>query len=301
MAEPVEIKIKIAKNESKLVLALIGHLRRIIGTVIDYRGQRRRHPLEMDQAELLMCAASLRALLFDDSPAPIFTDFLKKHGCPFEVEAFETDLAMLLFAQVGPREAGHITDFFMEIFFGTAFYGKFLLDVPHKVFGAFGGGNKTYESLAQRPDIWLPNAENIPDTMCPVGFAAGEPHQYYTVTRRRVSLEEWGNLTVGYLKGMPIRRKNIISYVANKLGGVHYDPSRFLSKKDEKAEFKILAEAYDWESEAVMHAGLVVVALACIELTNNPTLTSLLFACEDFEDGRVNRLLENAGQPADEL
>jgi hypothetical protein len=248
--------------------------------------------LEMDQAELLMCAASLRALFFDDSPSPILIDFLQTHNVPFEVEAFETDLAMLLFAQVGPRESGHITDFFMELFFGTAFAGQFLLDVPHKSFGSFGGGLENYGSLPQRPEVWLPTPESIPDTMYPVGFSADGPHQFYTVTRRIVSVEDWGNLTIGYLKGIPIRRKNIITYVANKLGGVHYDASRLLSKKDVKAEFKILSEAYDWESEAVMHAGLVVVALACIEVCNNGTLATLLFACEDFETERVNRLTQ---------
>lgn len=284
------LKLRIGKSENKLVLALIGHLRRILYVVIDRNSWRRKHPLEMDQAELLMCAASLRALIFDDSPAPLLTEFFCKHEVPLEIEAFETDLAMLLFAQVAPTENGHITDFFMEVFFGKEFDGKFPLNVPHKLMGAFGGGSSRYVSLSQRPDVWFPNDGSIPDSVYPVQFIAGEPHQFYTFTRRRVPLDEWGGIVIGYLKGKPIRRRNIISYVANKLGGVHYDPFR-LSKKDEKAEFKIIAEAYDWESDAVMHAGLVVVALACIELSNNPILTSLLFACENFENERVAQLL----------
>lgn len=293
MEEPKFINIGIAKNESKLVLALIGHLRKLVGTVFDIPNQRVRHPLEMDQAGLLMCSASLRTLFFDDSPAPILTNFLKQHNIPFEVEALETDFAMLLFAQVAPREVGHISDFFMEVLLGKKFSDNFLLNVPHKIYAAFGEGNKLYASLSQRPDVWLPRPETIPDTMYPVGFTADEPVQFSTITRRKVPLEEWGNLTIGYLKGIPIRRKNIINYVANKLGGVHYDASRFLSKKDEKSEFKVLVEAYDWESDAIMHAGLVVVALACIEITNNPTIISLLFSCEDFEKARVDRLLKN--------
>lgn len=113
-----------------------------------------------------------------------------------------------------------------------------------------------------------------------------------TITRKVVPLQEWGSVRLGFLRKIPIRRRNIICYVANKLGGVHFDSTRLPSSETDKAEFKVLAQVYDWDKQAVMHAGLVAVALACVEVTRIPLVQDLLIALERFQHERQKRLRE---------
>ena len=116
--------------------------------------------------------------------------------------------------------------------------------------------------------------------------------QLCTITRKVVPLQEWGNVRLGFLRDIPIRRRNIICYVANKLGGVHFDSLRFPHNESDKAEFKVLAQAYDWDKQAVTHAGLVAVALACVEIVRTPVIRDLLVALERFHAERQKRLRE---------
>jgi len=288
-------KIGVTQAESKRALALIAHLRRVFDTVFDERGHGL-HPLEMDHAALLLCSASLRTMLFDDSPSPILLDFLNQHGIDVELETFETDLAMLFFSQVERREAGHACDLCLGLLFDKQMREHFELGKKKEIFLATDGPQKAYTSLARRPDVWCLTAEEAKRINTSLGYSnRGGPAQLATVTRKRVPIGEWGNTRLGYLKGIPIRRRNIICYVANKLGGVHYDSTRLPAGEDDKSEFKILAQAYDWEKQSIMHAGLTAVAIACIEIATHPQLTEVLRALQELDHERQSRLLR--GEP----
>ena len=284
------LKIKVTQAESKRVLALIAHLRRIFQIVFDER-RRRLHPLEMDQADLILCSASLRTLLFDDSASPILLDFLAQHGIDVELETFETDLAMLFFAQVEQPEVGHACDLCVALLFDRKMRDYFDLGQKKAILITTEGA-QAYMSLEKRPEVWRPTEEEASRINNSVGFSdPGAPMQICRITRKRVPLGEWGKVRLGYLKGIPIRRRNIICYVANELGGVHYDSTRLPSGKEDRSEFKILAQAYDWEKQAIMHAGLAAVAIACIEIATHPQLAEVLRALKNFEHKRHSRLL----------
>lgn len=288
---PTENKrIGVTQAESKRALALIAHLRQVFRTAIIEDG-RGRHPLQMDQAELLLCAASLRALLFDDSPSPILIDFIVQHGIDVNLETFETDLAMLFFAQVERSETGHAVDICLGLLFDEEMKRECPLDQEKQLVVVVDGANKAYSSLERNPQVWRPTPEEAAKFNMHVGFSnLGGPVQLCTFKRMRVALSEWGNVRLGYLRGIPIRRRNIICYVANKLGGVHYDSSRLPGKED-RAEFKMLAQAYDWEKQSIMHAGLAAVAIACIEIATHPEIGEILRALQKFEVERRERLL----------
>lgn len=288
-------KIKITQAESKRALALIAHLRRIFETVFD-EGGRGLHPLEMDQADLLLCSASLRTLFFDDTPSPILLDFLTQHEIDVELETFETDLAMLFFSQVEQRESGHACDLCLGLLFDREMRDYCELGKSKEIFIAIDGPQKAYTSLVRRPEVWCLTVEESERLNTSVGFSnLGGLTQMATVTRKRVPIGEWGNTRLGYLKGIPIRRRNIICYVANKLGGVHYDSTRLPAGEEDRSEFKILAQAYDWEKQAIMHAGLTAVAIACLEIATHPQLAELLHALRQFNHERQARLLR--GEP----
>lgn len=283
--------IGVTQAESKRVLALIAHLRRLFETVLieERKGQ---HPLLMDQADLLLCSASLRTLLFDDSPSPILIDFLTQHEIEIEMETFETDIAMLFFAQVEPTERGHACDLCLGLLFDKDMREYCELGQSKQLVLVADGTNKTYSSLERRPEVWRPSRKDSVRLNTSVGFSnLGGPLQLITVTRKRVPIAEWGKVRFGYLKGIPITRRNIISYVANKLGGVHYDSSRLPASESDKAEFRVLAQAYDWEKQAIMHAGLTAVAIACIEIVMHPLIRDILTALQKFENERRARLL----------
>lgn len=285
------IKIQITQAESKRVLALVAHLRRIFETVFNEEG-RGLHPLEMDQSDLLLCSASLRTLLFDDTPSPILLDFLNQHGLDIEIETFETNLAMLFFAQVEMKESGHACDLCLGLLFDEKMRDYYELDKAKEILVAMDGVQKAYTNLMRKPEVWCPTVEESNRLNTSLGFSnLGGLSQLATVTRKRVPLSEWGNTILGYLKGIPIRRRNIICYVANKLGGIHYDSTRLPAGKDDRSEFKMLAQAYDWEKQAIMHAGLSAVAITCIEIASHPQLAELLDGLRQFDQKRRARLL----------
>lgn len=168
----------------------------------------------------------------------------------------------------------------------------FKLDEAKQIVVAVDGEQKAYTSLKRCPEVWRPTDEETKRLNTYVGFSnLGGPLQPVTVTRKRVPISEWGNTRLGYLKGIPIRRRNIICYVANKLGGVHYDSSRLPAGEEDRSEFKILAQAYDWEKQSIMHAGLTAVAIACIEIASHPQIAEVLSALRTFDNERQARLL----------
>jgi hypothetical protein len=56
-------------------------------------------------------------------------------------------------------------------------------------------------------------------------------------------------------------------------------------------QFRVLATAYDWDNQAVMHAGLVIVGLACLEILRGSGILPLLAALEEHHERRQDRLI----------
>lgn len=249
-------------------------------------------PVDADHPNLILSAASFRALLFDDSASPMMLDFIEQHEIPVEIDTFETNIAMLLLAQVELASAGHISDFFFQLLLDPEVRKEFELEKPKQIVVA-AEACRAFASLLKRPEIWELSSAEDEQINSGLGYSnLGGPMQLCTITRKVVPLQEWGNVRLGFLRNIPIRRRNIICYVANKLGGVHFDSSRFPSNETDKAEFKVLAQAYDWDKQAVMHAGLVAVSLACIELVRTPVIRDLLVALERLHAERQKRLRE---------
>ncbi len=121
--------------------------------------------------------------------------------------------------------------------------------------------------------------------------------QLVDVTRRRVNIEEWGKVRIGFLKDIPISRRNLLCYVANELGGAHYNSKRLPSDPQDKEPFRLLASAYDWENEAIMHTGLIAVGLSYVEILSAPDVLPLLKALHEFHDKRQQRLMRGEAVP----
>lgn len=287
-------KIKIAQAESKLALAIEAHLRQILRTVSHPSGGLL-SPISMDHAELLLCSASLRALLFDDTPAATLLGFLEQHDIEIEMDCVETDMAMLLLSQVEPLTTGHVSDLFAQIPLTEKGREEYPLD-SRKPLLLNGDQCEAYASIEAYPQVWKPPSAKVSSTTFKLEYSqSGEPTQLCHFTRRRVRLNQWGDIPLGLLRELSIRRRNIICYVANKLGGVHYQSTRLPNDAKDKAEFKILTQAYDWQNQAIMHAGLVAVGIACIEIAAHPQIREVLMALHRFNDKRQNRLFE--GKP----
>jgi hypothetical protein len=149
-----------------------------------------------------------------------------------------------------------------------------------------------HESAMKQMDVLFPSKDEDPLLdIAAAPASTGGPSQYLRITRRRVKLKDWGNTRIGYLKSIPITRKNLLCYVANKLGGVHYDHDRLPVDENDRQQFRVLAQAYDWEDQAIVHAGFVFVGIACLEIVKCEALTDLMFALHDFHNKRQERLM----------
>lgn len=286
---PEKISIKIAQVETKRVLAIVAHLNQIVRTAV--KDDKFLRPTEMDQAELLLAAASLRALFFDDTPKPILLSFLEDHGVDLEIEALETNLGLILLSKLLPED-GHVSDLLMSCLLDPEHRARMPIDKRTQGMIVFQD-RKGLESMLRRADLWAPTRdqdETINSGLSP--FTNGGPGQLLDLCRRRVPIGEWGRVTVGYLKHLRIDRKNIVSYVANKLGGVHYDSTRRPAKLEDADQFRALATGYDWDDQSLMHAGFVAVGLACIEVVNTPQLMMLRQDCAGLYAGRQDRLIK---------
>ena len=106
--KPIEIK----DEDTKQVLALIAHLNRLIDTTLSPE-KLYIHPTRMDHRHLLLSSASLRTLIFDKDLQkvclPILIDFINRYEVDIEIDSFETNLSMILFAQMEPSSNGHIS------------------------------------------------------------------------------------------------------------------------------------------------------------------------------------------------
>lgn len=243
----------------------------------------------MDHAELLLASASLRALFFDDKP--ILISFLEDHGIDIKIEALETNVSFLLMSQL-EANGTHISDFLIEILLSPEMRASFPLDEEKRQF-YWHQEPGAYAAPMRNPERWVPTKLEDPDFDFGVTHVTGGgPSQYFSVTRRKVSAIDWGRVGIGSLKTISIDRRNLACYVANKVGGVHYDSRRLPSGAGDKEQFKILATAYDWDNQAVMHGGFVAVGLACVELLASRDVLNLLNQLEHFYTARQNRLLE---------
>lgn len=278
--------LSITGAESKRALALLAHLRQIART-ISSKGKLLR-PTEMDLGDLLLCSASLRALLFDDKA--VLIEFMKHHGLSIEIETTETNLGLAFLSKLVPSE-GHVSDLLIQVLLDPAMRDGFPLGQTRQPFFLYEDANG-FESISQRPDIWYPKDVKNRLINSPPVLAGKNPHQFIDITRRRISLTEWGKVRIGFLREIAITRRNMVTYVANELGGVHYDPNRLPVNAEDATQFKVLRTQYDWENDAIMHAGLVGVAVCCIELLTNPDVLGLLKAMEKFHYQRQERLMK---------
>jgi hypothetical protein len=276
----------ITRAESKRALALLAHLRQIART-ISAEGKLLR-PTEMDHADLLLCSASLRALVFDDKP--ILIGFMKGQGLSIEIEATETNLGLAFLSKLVPGE-GHVSDMLIQVLLNPQIRDGFPLDQKKQPFFLYEDA-AGFESISQQPEIWYPRNVANREINSPPVLAGKNPHQLVDITRRRVSLADWGKVRIGFLREIAITRRNLVTYVANELGGVHYDPNRLPANTEDATQFKVLRTQYDWENDAIMHAGLVGVAICCIEFLTNPDILGLLNAMEKFHAERQERLMK---------
>jgi hypothetical protein len=293
-----KINIRISQAESKRVPALVAHLRQVVraATCADGRIPR---PVHLDHMEVLLAAASLRALLFDDTPSAQLIDFTRTHNLQIEVETVSTTSAMLLYSEVTPGKELHLSDLIASVLLDPEVRKDFKEEEPHEFISVIQEDCDVVRQLGEEQRRWAPiSPDYMTKTESSVGHQPGTGiFQYAHITRKYVPLEHWGNEVVGMLAEIPIRRRNIICYVANKLGGVHYDSNRLPAKDADAREFKVLAEALDWKAEAVVHAGLILVFLSCVELIRTERIKDLYFSLLDFHERRQLRLCNGEKLP----
>lgn len=268
--------------EVRKIQAIVAHLRVVLGSGGTSTGPRM--PRSVPQEELLLASASLRALFFDNGGMLI--SFLDDHGADLAVEGFETDLGLILLSELLNEEL-HVSDALVEALVNRSSFSQGDVDEPWTLLVAYKDRAKFASVLAQA-ELWAPpRASGIsgPSPASNVG-----PVQLLTLCRRRVGIRDWGKLRLGYLKTTPIDRRAVVTHVANKLGGVHYDPTRLPAKSDDRDSYKALTAAYDWDNEALTSAGLIGVSLACIEMAHSPDVVMLAAALDKFAQQRQARL-----------
>jgi hypothetical protein len=70
---------------------------------------------------------------------------------------------------------------------------------------------------------------------------------------------------------------------------VHYNSKR-LPPKEDRGKFHLLSEAYDWNEQAVVHAGLICTAIMSAEVMLCPEVMSLFKMLPEFLSKRDRRL-----------
>ncbi|MGS2742506.1 hypothetical protein ACU6TU_02765 [Halomonas sp. LS-001] len=93
------------------------------------------------------------------------------------------------------------------------------------------------------------------------------------------------------VKDIPNQRKNVIEYVANRLGGVHYDSAYHTKDQSRQNELRLLSQAYDWGHQAIKHGAIVATSICAIELATCSLIIELYFQLLDIEQKRRERLL----------
>src|SRR3954471_14019925 len=198
--------LNITRAESKRALALLAHIRQIART-ISYDDKLLR-PTEMDHGDLLLCSASLRALLFDEKPMLIV--FMKHHSLSIEIETIETNLGLAFLSQLATGK-GHVSDFLVQALLDPQMRSAFPVDQKKQAFFVYEGP-PDFGSIAQRPEIWYPKDAKNADINSPPVLAGNNPHQLVDITRRRVSLADWGKVRLGFLREIAIPRRNLVTH-----------------------------------------------------------------------------------------
>jgi hypothetical protein len=274
----------ITRSEAKLALCVFAHLRNIMVAIGMDRGGIIA-PLDMDQADLLLCSASLRSLMFDyNVSVPPLIELLEKFSPNCLIPCIETHVNMFFLSDFF-GERPHVSDFLIKIIcdtFGTKNEGVDKINQQDTFLLTYMSG-KGFKSLMEQKNKWLPTIYEYPDGGVGIsGTSDGiVPSQLVTFTRKLIPLREWRNQRIGLLKTTNITRRNIVCYTANELGGVHYNSKR-LPPQEERNAFHLLTEAYDWEDQAVNHAGLICTALIAVELMLCEDVRSLIPALEEF-------------------
>ncbi len=197
---------------------------------------------------------------------------------------------------------GNITDGLAEILFSGELGGKkFPLEKREQMLFAYDEEGIA-EKLEPHTALWSPDKADD-EINFPPGLASMSRKdstntkglmQLVDITHRRVEAELWGEVRIGFLKDRPIRRRNLLTYVANKLGGVHLDSKRFPPDPSDEKEFRALASMYDPDFKAIMHGGLVATGMACLEFALEPRVHELLRAVRKFLSERPTQLLKNS-------
>jgi hypothetical protein len=291
--------VRVSQADTKWLLAIRAHLNQLIRTAMTPDRKAYRSPVAMDQSELLLSSASLRALFFDHSPKPLLMGLLAPHDIKFEIETLETNLGLVLLSQLLPQE-GHVSDYLVECLLHPERDQNTPLDQSTQVL-IVEPSSIGLESMLQRSKVWEPTREQDAKINSALsGNTNVGPMQLLNVTRRIVDLGDWGNVRLGYLKNVAITRRNIIEYVANRLGGVHYNSNRTPRDPDDLAQFRVLATAMDWDDRALMHAGFVAIGLACVEVLQSKGMVDLYYQCCDCLAERQQALFER-GRKAMEI
>lgn len=202
---------------------------------------------------------------------------------------------MLYYAQTKPNNTGHLAQFLLSLIVDERQQIEFPVGVQ-KIF-VLSEDRQIPTSLANTIDTWAPTDDN---TYMGADLANDDQVvQLCRVTRRHAPIAEWGNLRMGYLKDIPIRRKSIIEYTANRLGGVHYDTAHHTMDKERANEFRLLTKAYNWEDRAIMHGAVVATAISAIEVAVCRELIDLYCQLGTEEESRRDWLL-NGSHPEDD-
>ncbi len=294
--DPDSKKIRLKAADAQGALALYAHLNQIIKTATRRIPEGQigfLNPTGMHPPDLLLAAASFRALLFDADGGPILLDFLRRHQISMELSAIETNAGMILMPLLSLE--GNITDVLAEILLDAE---KLPPGNSHQMLFVYDEEGLA-ENLESRSPLWHPTKEdneiNFPPSLTNITKQGASSTkglaQLVDIKHHRVRPELWGDVRIGFLKDRPIRRRNLLAYVANKLGGVHLDSRRFPPDKNDENEFRALASMYDPDFKAIMHGGLVATGMACLEFAIEPQIHELLRALRKFLADRPNRVL----------
>lgn len=282
--------IEVSQADTKLLLAIRTHLSQLVRAAMNETKTGFKKPVEMDQGELLLASASLRALFFDGQK-PLLLGWLADHGVDIDVCTVQTNIGLILLSELLP-EPGHISEYIAGCVFLPELMEKVPLDTPTQLLIAYQD-RKGFEEVLRRGEVWAPTrAQDVEINSGLTHISNVGPMQLLTLTRRIVPLSEWGNVRIGYLKNVPITRRNLLEYVANRLGGVHYDSNRTPRDPTDLAQFRVLASAMDWDDQSLMHAGFVAVGIACVEILFAPGVLKLFHDCDRVLVDRQKRLIE---------